>query len=413
MKMPDDETRNWKEKGLALVVPAVGLLVLAGVAASTYLTWSAIPLHSNPQNVPSLTSAPPPHKWSAAVEQARQLARAGLVEQNLPGLSVAVGADGGIVWAEGFGWADLEKRVPVAPNTQFRIGHASNALTSAAAGLLLEQGRLRLDDEIQVYVPAFPQKEWPVTLRQLMGHVAGIRHYDSEKDYMPLTHCARAADGLAPFARDPLRFEPETRYSYSTFGWVLVSAAIEAQADEPFFSFMRKHVFEPAGMVDTTFDYPTDATPNLATFYYPRFSGDTHYGPELASTVDYSCFAGGGAFLSTPSDLVRFGLAIGSGKLLQSATVKRLQTPQLLTSGEETQYGLGWMLETVPLAGEPALLASHASRTLLGGSTSFMTFPERGMVVAVTSNISLANTRTIALKIAEAFAEGGRRSAAR
>ena len=413
MKMPDDETRNWKEKGLALVVPAVGLLVLAGVAVSTYLTWSAIPLHSNPQNVPSLTSGPPPHKWRAAVEQARQLARAGLVEQNLPGLSVAVGADGGIVWAEGFGWADLEKRVPVAPNTRFRIGHASNALTSAAAGLLLETGRLRLDDEIQVYVPAFPEKQWPVTLRQLMGHVAGIRHYDSEKDYMPSTHCERAADGLAPFAMDPLRFEPETRYRYSTFGWVLVSAAIEAKADEPFFSFMRAHIFTPAGMLDTTFDYATGAMPNLATFYYPKFHGATTYGPEVASRADYSCFAGAGGFVSTPTDLVRFGLAIGSGTLLQPGTVKMLQTPQLLTSGEETRYGLGWMLEEVPLAGEPTLLASHASRTMLGGSTSFITVPARGMVVAVTSNISLANTRTIALKIAEAFAEGGRRSGAR
>jgi serine beta-lactamase-like protein LACTB len=125
-------------------------------------------------------------------------------------------------------------------------------------------------------------------------------------------------------------------------------------------------------------------------------------------TVDYSCFAGAGAFLSTPSDLVRFGMALSSGTLLQPATVTELQTPQLLASGEETDYGLGWMLETVPLAGEPTRLASHASRTLLGGSTSFMTFPERGIVVAVTTNISFAGTRSIALKIAEAFAEQGK-----
>lgn len=88
--------------------------------------------------------------------------------------------------------------------------------------------------------------------------------------------------------------------------------------------------------------------------------------------------------------------------------VRRLQTPQLLASGEETAYGLGWMLETIPLAGEPTRLASHASRTLLGGSTSFMTFPERGIVVAVTSNISFADTRSMALKIAKAFLEPAR-----
>ena len=83
------------------------------------------------------------------MEQGRQIVRAGLTEQNLPGLSVAVGVGGEIVWAEGFGWADLEKRVPVAPETRFRIGTASTALTSAAVGLLLEKGRLKLDDVIQ------------------------------------------------------------------------------------------------------------------------------------------------------------------------------------------------------------------------------------------------------------------------
>ena len=101
-------------------------------------------------------------------------------------------------------------------------------------------------------------------------------------------------------------------------------------------------------------------------------------------------------------------MAVGRGTLLQPATVQRLQTPQQLASGEETDYGLGWMLETVPLAGEPTRLASHASRTLLGGSTSFMTFPERGLVVAVMSNTSYANLRSMALDIAEAFAEQGK-----
>jgi CubicO group peptidase (beta-lactamase class C family) len=95
---------------------------------------------------------------------------------------------------------------------------------------------------------------------------------------------------------------------------------------------------------------------------------------------------------------------MGGGKLLKPDTIELLQTRQLLASGEETGYGLGWMLETVPLGGKPTRLASHASRTLLGSSTSFMTFPERGLVVAVMSNTSLAALRPIALQIAEAFA---------
>ena len=401
----EEEPGSWAQKGLTLIGSAVVVVFAAGVALYAFLTSMAMPLHPNPADVPSVRHAAPLQEWATAVEQGRQLARAGLVQQNLPGLSVAVGVGGDIVWAEGFGWADLEKRVPVAPDVRFRVGHASKALTSAAVGLLLEKGLLDLDDEIQTYVPAFPEKQWPVTLRQLMGHVAGVRHYDNEEDYMPSAHCQRASRGLPRFAEDPLRFQPETQSAYSTFGWILVSAAVEAAANQPFFTFMRTRIFQPLNMRDTTIDSVTENIPNRATFYYPRLSGDPAYGPELATSVDYSCFAGAGAFLSTPSDLVRFGMAVSSGTLLQPATVSMLQTPQQLLSGARTEYGLGWTVETFPLAGEPTRLASHASRTLLGGSTSFMTFPERGIVVAVMSNTSFAALRATALNIAQAFAE--------
>jgi serine beta-lactamase-like protein LACTB len=396
--------KNLKTTALTVIGVGVGVLFAVGLGLYTFF-MSTAPLHPDAQGVPSVPEGSPSQQWAGAVQQGQRHTRAGLVEQNLPGLSVAVGVGGEIVWAEGFGWADLEKRVPVAPGMRFRIGHVSKALTSAAVGLLLEKGRLRLDEEIQTYVPAFLRKQWPVTVRQLMGHVAGVRHYRNEGDYMPSAHCERASEGLRRFADDPLQFEPETQSEYSTFGWILVSAAVEAAAAEPFFTFMRTQIFEPLGMLDTTSDSPNEPIPDLVTFYYPRFSGDPSSGPELATTVDYSCFAGAGAFLSTPTDLVRFGMALNSGKLLKRATVATLQTPQQLASGEETEFGLGWLLETVPLAGEPTRLASHASRSLLGGSTSFMTFSARGIVVAVTSNISLAATRSIALRIAEVFAE--------
>ena len=119
---------------------------------------------------------------------------------------------------------------------------------------------------------------------------------------------------------------------YSTFGWVLVSAAVEAAANEPFFTFMRTQVFKPLGMADTTSDSATEPIPNRVTFYY-RDSLETPVRARAGDHVDYSCFAGAGAFLSTPSDLVRFGMAINGGKLLQPATVSMLQTPQQLDVG--------------------------------------------------------------------------------
>jgi len=383
----------------------VAVAAAAGVGLSTFFAAMSTPLHPNLAEVPSVRLTAPSREWAGAVERARQRARSALVERNLPGLSVAVGVNGELAWAEGFGWADLERRVPVTPRSRFRIGHVSKTLTSAAAGLLLEKGKLDLDEDIRTYVPGYPRKQWTVTLRQLMAHTAGIRHYESEADSRPTAHCERAAEGVSGFGNDPLRFQPDTASAYSTFGWILVSAAVEAAANEPFFAFMRSRIFDPLGMRDTTTDAVTSEIPDLATFYSPRLSGDTAFGPELAAPADYSCFAGAGAFLSTPSDLVRFGMALNGGTLLRPATVSMLQEPQRLLSGEQTRDGLGWSLETFSLAGRPALAATDASRTVLGSSTSFMTFPEHGIVVAVMSNTSSASLWPIALELAQSLAE--------
>jgi serine beta-lactamase-like protein LACTB, mitochondrial len=400
-------SKNRTETWLALIVLAVGLLVAAILGLFAYMNATATSLHPNPQDVPSVTHSAPLPKWADAVEQGRQIVRAGLTEQNLPGISVAVGIGGDIVWAEGFGWADLDNRTPVAPETRFGIGTASKALTSAAVGLLLEKDQLKLDDEIQKYVPTFPQKQWPVTLRQLMAHLAGVRN--DEGDEEPLSvRCERTVEGLQRFADRPLLFEPGTQYRYSNYGWILVSAAVEAAAEEPFFTFMRKQIFDPLGMHDTRADSATEPIRDRATFYFPRFAADPRYGPQPPREVDYSCFAGSSGFLSTPSDLVRFGMAINSGKLLQPATVQLLQTPQRVASGQETGYGLGWDLETVTLAGEQTRLAGHDGELMGGRVASFMTFPEHGIVVSVTSNTAFADTFSVALKIAQAFAEQGR-----
>ena len=203
-------------------------------------------------------------------------------------------------------------------------------------------------------------------------------------------------------------FEPGTQYRYSSYGWILVSAAVEAVADEPFLTFMQKQIFDPLGMDDTRADSATKPILDRATSYFPKFAADPRYGPDLMRPIDYSCYAGSSVFLSTPSDLVRFALAINSGKLLQPATVQLLQTSQRLPSGQETGYGLGWDLETVQLAGKQTRWVGHDGTSLGGMVASLMTFPEHGIVVSVTSNISYADTESLAVKIAEAFAQQAR-----
>jgi CubicO group peptidase (beta-lactamase class C family) len=390
------------------VIAAIPILILTFVAGLwIYVSATATPIHPDAQKVPSAMRGTPLPAWADAVKQGQQVARTGLTEQNLPALSVAVGVGGDIVWTEAFGFSDLENRVPVTPSMRFRTGDTSKALASAAVGLLLEKNALKLDDEIQTYVPDYPKKPWPVTLRQLMGQTAGLTTDRGDEAW--LEPCERTLDGLKLFTKHQLRFEPGTGFSPSSYGWILVSAAVEAAAHEPFFKFMRDEVFEPLGMEDTLPDSAVNPPSSRVTFYFPRFAGDTTYGPESVREGDHSCYAGGGAFLSTPSDMVRFGMAINGGKLLKPATVTLLQTSLRLPSGEQTGYGLGWKLESVPLAGEPTRMAGHGTKEDFIGTTAYlMTFPERGLVVAVMSNTSFADTKSIALKIAEAFAKQGK-----
>ncbi|HUQ69130.1 MAG TPA: serine hydrolase domain-containing protein, partial [Planctomycetaceae bacterium] len=234
MRAEADSSTRWYQTWLARIVVAVAVLLAALLGGYGYILGSMTPLHPASHDVPSVMRAAPSRKWITAVEQARGLVAASLIERNLPGLSVAVGAGGEIVWAEGFGWADLDERTPVAPETRFRIGTASTVLTSAAVGLLLEKRRLALDEKIQTYVPEFPEKQWPtrpidliekwakggrpqttpVTLRQLMGHVAGIRNDGGDEGPLLSAHCQRPVDALPYFKDSGLRSEPGTHYRF-------------------------------------------------------------------------------------------------------------------------------------------------------------------------------------------------------
>ncbi len=397
--------KNRIETWFTLAVAAVGVVFAAVLGLWVFVSATAKPLHPADQDVPSVVRSAPSSRWAEAVDRGREVVRTSLRERNLPGLSVAVGVDGTIVWAEGFGWADLDARTPVAPETRFRIGSASVALTSAAVGVLLEQGRLSLDDEIRTHVPDFPRREWPVTVRQVMGHVAGVRSDGGDEGPLFTTPCERPVDALEVIGEGALLFEPGTQYRFSNYGWILVSAAIEAAAKEPFLRFMRKQVFEPLGMDDTLADSTTETIADRATPYFPRFAADPRYGPDPMRELDYSCYAGASAFLSTPTDLVRFAMGINGGALLQPTTVALLQTSLRLPSRAETGYGLGWDLETVTLAGTQTRLIGHDGDVLGGRAASLMTFPEHGIVVAVTANISYADTFALGLSIADAFAQ--------
>ncbi|HYE85365.1 MAG TPA: serine hydrolase domain-containing protein [Vicinamibacterales bacterium] len=387
---------------LIIGLPAVFLLFSAVIIPLVFKA-TMVPVHADPARVPAQTSAPVEPHWAFAAGEAGRMARTLVVEDNLPGVSVAVGVDGRLVWAGGFGWADIEARRPVTPDTLFRIGTVSKSLTAAAVGLLRQRGQLDLDAPVQRYVPAFPQKEAPITTRQAMAHIAGLRHHRGEDEYMPQTHCDNLAEALALFADDDLKFTPGTDWRYSTYGWILVSAVVESAAGRPFEEFMATDVFAPLGMRATVPDPARQPMPQRTQFYWPRAWRDTSHGLEHPTEVDYSCFTGAGYYLSTPSDLVRFAMAMDGHALLDAETTALLQTPVTLPSGKTTGYGLGWFVERAPFGDGETLLIHHPG-IAVGGMTVLRRYPEHGIVVAVTTNVTFAKLAPFAAQVAALFA---------
>jgi CubicO group peptidase (beta-lactamase class C family) len=392
-------TRRRAEAALAVLF-AAGIVVVGGGAVWFVSTMS---VHEDAAAVPSTAAASHTDTYAGPVEESRGLARALAVGDNLPGLSVAVAVDGETVWAEGFGWADVDRRTPVTPHTRFRLGALSKPLTAVAAALLHDRGRLDLDAPIQRYVPAYPAKQWTVTTRQLMGDVAGVHRIRGDNnDAMPVRHCASLDEAVAMLADDPLLFEPGTQHRYSIWGWVLVSAVVEGAAGEPFTRFMVRQVFDPLAM-ERTLAAEAEGPDAETPFYSPRAVLRTRLGVEEASRPDYSCLAGAGAFLSTPTDLVRLGSAMLKPGLLKAETIAALQTPTRLVSGASTTYALGWTLGSVELAGEPARMVSHRGSPM-GGKVSLLTFPDLGLVIAAAANVTHATgVHPFALQVAEAF----------
>jgi CubicO group peptidase (beta-lactamase class C family) len=294
----------------------------------------------------------------------------------------------------------VESRTPLTPLTRVRLGALSKPLTAVAVALLHDRGRLDLDAPVQRYVPAYADKQWTVTTRQLMGDVAGVHRIRGDSnDAMPVEHCANLDEGVALVAGEPLLFEPGTLHRYSIYGWVLVSAAVEGAAGEAFSRFMVRQVFEPLAMKRTV----VAETDGDIVSESPRSVFGIRAGVKKGSPPDYSCLAGAGAFLSTPSDLVRLGSAMLKPGLLKAETIGAFQTPTRLASGAPTTYALGWTVGSVQLAGEPTRIVSHRGSPR-GGTVSLLVFPDLGLAIAAAANVSQASgVNPFALRVAAAF----------
>ncbi len=306
-------------------------------------------------------SSPAPAQRSAAlpdsvIRRADSVLVAFMAVHHVPGLSVAIGLDQHLVWSKPYGLADLEDSVPVTTSSMFRTASIGKPMTATAVMQLWEQGKLDLDAPVQRYCRAFPRKRWPVTARQLLAHRSGIR------DKTP---------------------EEETNYRH----YDNIEASLTIFASDSLLDYMTRRIFTSAGMSHTRLDDPREIIHHRVSGYALDEPG------RLRNSIhdDMSNRVPAGGFVSTPEDLVRFGIAVLNGRLVADSS-RRLMWQIQKAPGDRAAadegYGLGWALSDWYGVQE----VSHGGGTPQVCALLYL-LPAKGFVVAFMMNLEAVADR--------------------
>jgi CubicO group peptidase (beta-lactamase class C family) len=267
--------------------------------------------------------------------------RATMAAEAIPGMTAGF-ARGSTQWVRGYGYADLENKVPATAISAYRYASVQKPMTAVAVLQLVERGKIDLDADIREYVPYFPPKGHRITPRQLLGHIAGIPDYASEADEHLKEH-KTTREAIALFADRPLIAAPGTRFKYTSYGYNLLGAAIETASGKAYGDHMREHVWRPAGMTSTRMEDPAVLIPNRVRGY--RYVDGQVRNSEF---VDVSSRFAAGASRGTVPDLLRFGTALCEGRLISPASMALMRTPMRTSDGKiagfprTDGYGMGW-----------------------------------------------------------------------
>jgi CubicO group peptidase (beta-lactamase class C family)/tetratricopeptide (TPR) repeat protein len=252
------------------------------------------------------------------------------------GLSVGFIKDD-FIWTKGFGYADLENKTPAKAESSYRLASITKTFTAISILQLVEKGKIDLDAGVQTYVPYFPRKKWPVTVRLLLGHLGGISHY---RDYDKEAHIKihkNTKEALEIFSDFDLVAEPGTRYQYSTYGFNLLGAVVEGASGQPYGDYIKENIFTPLGMGDSRLDDPEDLIPNRVRGY--SISKNQIVNSEF---VDISSRFAGGGTRSTVVDMLKYARGVMEDKLLKKETTQMMFTSMATRAGRLTGYGMGW-----------------------------------------------------------------------
>lgn len=309
-------------------------------------------------------------------------------QTNTPGVQVALLEHGELVWSKAYGFADIELSKALQTDTPMRVASISKPMTSVVLGKLVEEGKIDLDEDIRTYVPEFQDKEVPITARHLAASTSGIRHYTAEDPAYNQLHYPTVIDALAPFKNDSLLFKPGTDHHYSSYGWVLLSAAMERASGTSFQELMQS-TWTDLEMHQTYFDHSNYHPDTISSQYVakqPGFLKRLFSSSEVERITvpeeDRSYMYAGGGYVSTAEDLVTMGWRLISSDYLEASTVDILFEDQKLKKGASTHYGLGW--EVVQnRTGTPVVFHSGS---MSSARSHLVIYPDENMVFAILMN---------------------------
>lgn len=307
-----------------------------------------------------------------------------------PGATVLVARNGVPVFRKAYGLADIELNVPMAPEDVLELGSMTKQFTAVGILMLMEQGKLTLDDDIAKFLPDYPTAGNRITVRNLLNHTSGIRDYTSMPEWLPLWRKDMAPGELIDlFKNQPPDFKPGERWSYDNSGYILLGAILEKASGETYPDFIRKHIFEPLGMKHSCYGDNQKIIPGRAEGYS---SGPDGFGRAayLSMTQPYAA----GSLMSNVDDMLLWDQALYTEKLIKQSSLKEAWTPGVLKDGTATGYGFGWAI------GE---YAGHQMITHDGGINGFATsairLPGEHIYIVVLSNNESYSPEQAAIKM--------------
>lgn len=326
----------------------------------------------------------------AAADPIDDIVTAELKRQGVPGVSVAIVREGRIVKAEGYGLANAELNVRATPQAVYQIGSVSKQFIAAGIMLLVQDGKMSLDDKAGQYLAATPAAWQAITVRHLLTHTAGIVNEPPAFDPFTLQS---DADLVKSAYSEPLLFEPGADWTYSNTGYFTLAEIIRAVSGEPWDAFLQKRLFQPLAMTSTR-TTTMELVSNRAGGYAPINGKMSNAPPILAVRPS-------GAFLSTVLDLAKWDAALNAGSLLFPPALSQMWAPVTLNSGGSYAYGFGWHVDAV--AGHTRV---HHSGTMPGFRATIHRYLDDQLTIIVLANAGNSDPGTIARLIAESYIPG-------